>query len=141
MVAGATQRADDASAVSSRTGVVVAGHSIQVRRVYEAPKRGDGYRVLVDRLWPRGVSKDAARLDEWCKQAAPSTELRKWYGHDPQRFGDFRRRYRAELRQAAAANPVEHLRHLATRRNLTLLTATKDLDISGASVLAELLSQ
>jgi uncharacterized protein YeaO (DUF488 family) len=141
LVAWATQRADDASAVSGRTGVVVAGHSIQVRRVYEAPKRGDGYRVLVDRLWPRGVSKDEARLDEWCKQAAPSTELRKWYGHDPQRFGDFRRRYRAELRQPAAANPVEHLRCLATRRNVTLLTATKDLDISGASVLAELLSQ
>jgi uncharacterized protein YeaO (DUF488 family) len=93
--------------------------------------------VLVDRLWPRGLSKDEALLDEWCKHAAPSAELRKWYGHDPERFSEFRRRYRAELRRGEAADAVKHLRQLAKRRALTLLTATKDLDISGAVVLAE----
>ena len=120
---------------------MVTRHSVHVRRVYEAPKHGDGYRVLVDRLWPRGVSKNEANLHEWCKQAAPSAELRKWYAHDPQRFDDFRRRYRAELRHMEEARAVEHLRRLAERRNVTLLTATKDLDISGASVLAEVLSE
>jgi uncharacterized protein YeaO (DUF488 family) len=113
--------------------------SVKVRRVYEAPERGDGYRVLVDRLWPRGTSKDTADLDEWCKEAAPSAELRKWYGHDPERFNEFRRRYRAELQRGDAALAVEHLHQLAKRQNLTLVTATKDVDISGASVLAEVL--
>lgn len=114
-------------------------HRVQVRRVYEAPQRGDGSRVLVDRLWPRGISKEVAALDEWCKQAAPSAELRKWYGHDPQRFDEFRRRYRAELRAGDGAAATKHLRDLANRRTLTLLTATKQLDISGAAVLADML--
>ena len=109
--------------------------------MYEAPERGDGYRVLVDRLWPRGIRKDEARLDDWCKNAAPSTELRKWYGHDPQRFAEFRRRYRAELRSGEGAAAVDHLRQVAARRTLTLITATKELDISGAEVLAELLRE
>lgn len=107
--------------------------------MYEPAKRGDGTRVLVDRLWPRGISKDEAGLDEWCKQAAPSTELRKWYGHDPKQFNEFRRRYRVELRHGEAGEAVEHLRQLANRRTLTLLTATKEVDISGASVLAEVI--
>nr|WP_262320077.1 DUF488 family protein [Acidiferrimicrobium sp. IK] len=97
--------------------------------------------MLVDRLWPRGVTKAEADLEEWCKQAAPSAELRKWYGHDPQRFGEFRRRYRAELGRDEAAQAVAHLRELAALRPLTLITATKDVDISGASVLAEVLSE
>lgn len=112
---------------------------VQVRRVYEPPERGDGSRVLVDRLWPRGISKEKAALEEWCRQVAPSTELRKWYGHDPTRFHEFRRRYRAELRRGEAAQAVEHLSQIARRRTLTLLTATKDLDISGATVLAEVI--
>lgn len=114
---------------------------IAERRVYEASKRGDGTRVLVDRLWPRGISKDKADLHDWCKQAAPSSELRTWYGHDPERFDEFRRRYRAELRKGEAAEAVTHLRQLARRWTLTLLTATKDLDISGAAVLAEVLDR
>lgn len=113
--------------------------TIRVRRIYEPKHRGDGTRVLVDRLWPRGIKKDAAGFDEWCKQAAPSTELRKWYAHDPQRFDEFRRRYRAELRGGEGKDAVEHLRELAGKRTLTLLTATKELDISGAAVLAEVL--
>lgn len=117
----------------------MARKSVQVRRVYEPPEPGDGSRVLVDRLWPRGISKDAAHLDEWCKPAAPSSELRKWYGHDPDRFEEFRRRYRAELGAGEGAEAVEHLRGLARRSKLTLVTATKDVGISGAKVLAEYL--
>ena len=114
---------------------------VQVRRVYEPTQRGDGTRVLVDLLWPSGIRKGEAGLDEWCKQAAPSTELRKWYGHDPKRFNEFGRRYRVELRHGEAANAVEHLRQLANRRTLTLLTATKEVDISGASVLADVIRE
>ncbi|MEV0148196.1 DUF488 family protein, partial [Nonomuraea sp. NPDC050733] len=72
---------------------------VRMRRVYEEPAGDDGTRVLVDRVWPRGLSKAAARLDEWCKQVAPSTELRRWYGHDPDRFAEFTRRYLAELEE------------------------------------------
>jgi uncharacterized protein YeaO (DUF488 family) len=114
--------------------------TVHVRRVYEDPERGDGARVLVDRIWPRGMSKERARLDEWCKQVAPSTELRKWYGHDPDRFEEFGHRYRAELKDdPERADALAHLRDLAADRPLTLLTATKDPAISEAQVLAGLL--
>jgi uncharacterized protein YeaO (DUF488 family) len=112
---------------------------VRVRRAYEEPQRGDGTRVLVDRLWPRGLSRERADFDEWCKEVAPSPELRKWYAHDPARFAEFRRRYRAELRSPERAEALAHLRALARRRNLTLLTATKAPEISEAAVLAELL--
>lgn len=92
--------------------------------------------MLVDRVWPRGVRKDALASDEWAKDVAPSTELRKWFGHDPERFAEFRRRYHAEL---AGNEALDHLRDLAARGTLTLLTATKDLDHSHAFVLADLL--
>jgi uncharacterized protein YeaO (DUF488 family) len=114
---------------------------IRVRRVYEQPQPGDGQRVLVDRVWPRGLSKDHARLDEWCKQIAPSTELRNWYGHEPGRFEEFARRYRAELAEPDRATALTHLRELASTGPLTLLTATKRADISQAAVLAGLLDQ
>ena|ERR1039458_2819602 len=114
-------------------------HEVRVRRVYGEKVRGDGARVLVDRIWPRGLSKEKADLHEWCKPVAPSTALRKWYGHDPERFEEFGRRYRAELEQPERAEAVQHLRDLAKQRNLTLLTATKRADISEAVVLAELL--
>lgn len=113
---------------------------VRVRRIYDDPKPDDGSRVLVDRLWPRGVSKSGARLDEWCKDVAPSTELRKWYGHDPALFDEFARRYRAELEQSAPAAALAHLRELATDRGLTLLTATKEPEISEAAVLCQLLT-
>ena len=115
-------------------------HKVQVRRVYDAPARGDGNRVLVDRIWPRGMTKQKAELDEWCKAIAPSTELRKWYHHDPQRFTEFTRRYHDELTQPERAEALAHLRTLAKDRNLTLLTASKAVDISEATVLAEMLS-
>ena len=114
---------------------------IRVRRVYDAPEPRDGSRVLVDRVWPRGLRKDAARLDDWAKDVAPSTELRKWYGHDPAKFGEFRRRYTAELARPEAADALGRLRDLARQGPMTLLTATRDTDISQAAVLADLLRE
>jgi uncharacterized protein YeaO (DUF488 family) len=112
---------------------------LQVRRVYDEPHRGDGTRVLVDRIWPRGLSKDKAHLDEWCKQIAPSTQLRQWYDHDPQLFSEFSRRYQQELTEPERAQALEHLRDLAAKGPLTLLTATKHAEISEAVVLADLI--
>jgi uncharacterized protein YeaO (DUF488 family) len=120
---------------------VVSKPTVRVGRVYDAPAAADGLRVLVDRLWPRGMTKAKAGLDEWCKQIAPSTELRKWYGHDPDRFVEFRRRYREELDGAQHAATLSHLRALASHRSLTLLTASKDVAISEATVLAELVDE
>jgi uncharacterized protein YeaO (DUF488 family) len=114
--------------------------TVQIRRIYEDPTPNDGTRVLVDRLWPRGVSKTRAHLDEWCKQVAPSTELRTWYGHDPQLFDAFARRYRDELTQPGRAAALSHLRELADHNDLTLLTATKNTGISEAAVLADLIA-
>ncbi len=116
------------------------GYHVQVRRIYDAPSDDDGTRVLVDRLWPRGISRERAHLDEWRKDVAPSTELRKWYGHDPARFDEFARRYRDELHDIDHAASFEHLRELAKTGTLTLLTAAKRSDISEAQVLATLLS-
>jgi uncharacterized protein YeaO (DUF488 family) len=114
---------------------------VRVRRAYDHDLRGDnGYRVLVDRLWPRGVTKADAALDEWLKEAAPSTELRRWYGHDVERFEEFAGRYRAELRQPPAAVAVARLLELARGQTITLVTATRDVEHSGAIVLQELLT-
>jgi uncharacterized protein YeaO (DUF488 family) len=121
--------------------VSVAGRStVQVRRAYDPPQDGDGRRVLVDRLWPRGLGKERARFDEWCRQVAPSTELRRWYGHDPLKFDEFARRYRAELEEPARADALAHLEDLATHGPLTLITAAKRSDISEATVLAGVLN-
>ena len=99
-----------------------------------------GYRVLVDRLWPRGVTKADAALDEWLKDAAPSTELRRWYGHDVDRFEEFARRYRAELRQPPP-RPLSTVSSSSPARDtITLVTATRDVEHSGARVLQELLA-
>lgn len=113
---------------------------IHVRRAYDPPMPTDGYRVLVDRLWPRGLSKERAHLDEWCKQVAPSTELRKWYDHDPEKYAEFAKRYRAELADPERAEALDHLRERARQGSLTLITAAKRSDISEATVLADLLS-
>jgi uncharacterized protein YeaO (DUF488 family) len=114
---------------------------IRVRRIYDPAEAGDGIRVLVDRVWPRGIRKEAAALDEWVKDVAPSTELRKWYGHVPEKFAQFEARYRDELATPAARTALEHLRTLATNDELTLLTATRDVDHSQAAVLAALLRE
>ncbi|MFJ7071962.1 DUF488 domain-containing protein [Streptomyces sp. NPDC098781] len=113
--------------------------SVRIRRVYEAPESEDGVRVLVDRLWPRGVSKEAAHVDEWPKGLTPSTELRRWYHADEGSYEEFARRYEAELDEPEAAELVDHVRQLASKGGVTLLTASKHPEKSHAAVLAHLL--
>ena len=113
---------------------------VTIARVYDESTDHAATRVLVDRLWPPGLTKARAGLDEWCKQIAPSPELRKWYGHDPARFTEFRRRYSAELAAGEQAAALAHLRDLARDHPLVLLTASKDVKISEAAVLSELLN-
>lgn len=114
---------------------------VRAMRVYEDSERQPGeHRVLVDRLWPRGVTKASVDLDEWAKDVAPSTELRRWYSHDPARFVEFARRYHAELAREPAASAVERLQELSVDRRLVLLTATRDLDRSGAVVLKQVVT-
>jgi uncharacterized protein YeaO (DUF488 family) len=117
----------------------VTSTQIRVGRVYDAPAPEDGTRVLVDRIWPRGLRKDAARLDDWARDVAPSTELRTWYAHDPGKFDEFRRRYIAELATPGPREALARLRALAANGPVTLLTATREVAISQAAVLAELL--
>ncbi|WP_344059028.1 DUF488 domain-containing protein [Terrabacter lapilli] len=114
---------------------------VRVGRVYDAPSPDDGRRVLVDRLWPRGVRKDDPRIDQWLRDVAPSTELRRWYGHEPSRFGEFAGRYAAELDGPAQAEAFRALRELAAAGAVTLLTATREPAISHAAVLARLLTE
>ena len=110
---------------------------LRVRRIYEAPQRGDGLRVLVDRLWPRGISKERAHLGAWAKEIAPSTELRQWFGHQPRKWSEFGRRYRRELKAHAA--DLDALRAQARRRTVTLLYAAKDPQHNHALVLKAVL--
>ena len=117
--------------------MTAAERQIRVRRVYDEPEPADGARVLVDKLWPRGVSKQAAHLQEWARDIAPSDELRRWYGHDPDKFDEFRRRYLAELDQPEPRAAVARLRGLAAGGPVTLLTATRDVQHSQAAVLAD----
>jgi len=112
---------------------------IGIKRVYDPPGPADGTRILVDRLWPRGLSKDDAALDQWLKDVAPSNELRRWYGHAPDRFAEFRRRYLAELK--AAPEAFAALRDVAGSGTVTLLTATRELTLSHAEVLKQLLTE
>jgi len=113
---------------------------IEIVRVYDDPGRKGDHRVLVDRLWPRGVKKESVDMDEWAKEVAPSSDLRKWYGHDPRRFASFARRYRRELAEDLAASMVSRLHEIAAAGQLTLLTATHDVEHSGARVLRDALA-
>jgi uncharacterized protein YeaO (DUF488 family) len=115
-----------------------AAPDIRIKRIYDPPDRKDGARVLVDRLWPRGVRKEAAALTLWLKDIAPSDELRRWFGHDPARFAEFSRRYRAEL--AANSDAVDRLRDLLKAGPVTLLYAARDTEHNEARVLAEYLN-
>jgi uncharacterized protein YeaO (DUF488 family) len=110
--------------------------TVRTARVYDPPGSDDGTRVLVDRLWPRGLSKAVSAFDEWLPDVAPTTELRRWYSHDPARFDEFAARYRAELERPEPAAALAFLRALRRNGTLTLLTATKMLDHSHAAVLA-----
>jgi uncharacterized protein YeaO (DUF488 family) len=113
---------------------------IVTKRVYEPSADADGYRVLIDRLWPRGVSKARAQLDAWEKDVAPSDELRHWYGHDPEKWAEFQKRYRLELKAPAAERVLSDLAHRAKRGRVTLLFSSHAADISNAAVLEKLLS-
>ena len=113
--------------------------TVRLKRAYDEPEPSDGYRVLVDRLWPRGVSKERAHLDEWDRELAPSTELRRWFGHDPSRFDEFRRRYREEL--TAQTEKLNELRERGHSGTLTLVYAARDTEHNDAVVLAELLEE
>lgn len=115
---------------------VSAKNRIRVARVYDEVGPDEGQRVLVDRVWPRGVRKDDPRVGIWCKDIAPSKDLREWYQHDSDRFDEFASRYKSELRDSSA---LDELRKLAKRGPVTLVTATRELDISQAAVLAQLL--
>lgn len=112
---------------------------IRVKRVYEPPARSDGCRVLVDRVWPRGLRKDDVALDAWIKDVAPSTELRKWFGHEPERWDEFKRRYREEL--DAHPEAVQAVRDACTKKTLTLLFGAKDEERNQAVVLASYLTR
>jgi uncharacterized protein YeaO (DUF488 family) len=112
---------------------------IRVKRAYEPAESSDGYRVLIDRLWPRGLSRERASLDEWNRELAPSTELRQWFGHEPGRFEEFRQRYVDELRAHRSA--LAGLRRRARKGKVTLVYAAKDIEHNDAVVLAEVLSR
>ena len=113
--------------------------SVVLKRAYDEPAASDGTRVLVERLWPRGISKARAHIDLWLKNVAPSTELRKWFNHDPQKFPEFRRLYEAELKSEAAQEALAKLREIAKQGRLTLVFAAHDADYSNATVLHDLL--
>jgi uncharacterized protein YeaO (DUF488 family) len=110
---------------------------VSIKRVYEKPDAADGFRVLVDRLWPRGVSKEHADVDEWLKDVGPSDDLRKWFGHVPDRFGEFATRYRAELAAGAAFSSLEAI--VAGHENVTLVYSAKDEEHNQAVVLRDVL--
>jgi len=110
---------------------------ITTKRIYEAPDASDGERYLVDRIWPRGVSKEQARLTDWLQQMAPSTELRKWYGHDPQRWSEFKRRYKLELRAQEKRSLIAALADEARNGTVTLLYGARDRRRNNAVVLQE----
>ena len=109
---------------------------LRLKRAYAPAEPGDGHRILVDRLWPRGVSRERARLDEWARDLAPSTELRKWFHHDPERFPEFRKRYREELR--SHSDQIDELRARASHGPVTIVYGARDTEHNEAVVIAEL---
>jgi uncharacterized protein YeaO (DUF488 family) len=115
--------------------------SVTLKRIYEKSSSSDGVRVLVDRLWPRGVSKPEAKLDHWMKELAPSDELRKWFNHRPDRWNEFSRRYRKELKSADRQEIMKQLRIISRRKRVTLLFAARDVEHCNATVLANLMKR
>jgi uncharacterized protein YeaO (DUF488 family) len=114
---------------------------VALKRVYDEPAPDDGTRVLVERLWPRGFTRERARVDIWLKEIAPSRELRRWYGHDPQKFAEFRRRYEAELASETGQAALKKLRELAEKGPVTLVFAARDEEHSSTAIVRDLLMQ
>ena len=110
---------------------------VMLKRIYEPPSSADGKRILVDRLWPRGLSKDKAKIDHWLKEVAPTTALRQWFGHDPGKWAEFQKRYRAELKSNPA---MDELRALSAQGSVTLLYAARDQAHNEAVVLQKILN-
>jgi uncharacterized protein YeaO (DUF488 family) len=110
---------------------------VKVKRIYDSPSPGDGKRILVDRLWPRGMKKEEAQIQEWLKDIAPSNELRKWYSHDPAKWAEFKERYRKEL--AGKTDALQRLKAEGKTRTITLLFSSKELDRNNAVALQEIL--
>jgi uncharacterized protein YeaO (DUF488 family) len=110
--------------------------NVHLKRVYDLPAPDDGVRVLVDRVWPRGITRDAAHIDEWLKELGPSTELRKWFNHDPARWNEFQSRYHAELQAPEQRERLDHLRQLAGGKRLTLVYSARDTEHNQAAVIA-----
>jgi uncharacterized protein YeaO (DUF488 family) len=135
--ASACDRCRDPSRRRWRARVSGFSVAVRIKRIYEPSAPEDGYRVLIDRMWPRGVSRERARLDEWARELAPSDDLRRSFDHVPERFAKFRAGYRDELRDHSAQ--IAHLRRLARKRRVTILYAARDREHNNAVVLAELL--
>jgi uncharacterized protein YeaO (DUF488 family) len=114
---------------------------IAVKRAYDPPAPEDGYRVLVDRLWPRGISKQKLKADEWMKEIAPSADLRKWYGHEPEKWPEFRKRYRAELSRPPASDLLDRLLERARKAKVTLMVGARDAERSNGTIIAELIRE
>jgi len=112
---------------------------VKVKRVYDPASSGDGRRILVDRLWPRGIRKEDAAVDEWLKDIAPSNELRKWYSHDPAKWSEFRKRYKVELKDKTGI--IEKLRQESKKRTVTLLYSSKETKLNNAVALKEFIEQ
>ena len=115
--------------------------TVRLARVYDQPDKDDGMRILVDRVWPRGLTKAKAQVDEWLRELGPSTALRKWFGHDPKRWEEFRTRYRAELSEPEQRDRLDHVRKLATKQRVTLVYGAKDTEHNQAIVIAEELAR
>lgn len=113
--------------------------NIQLKRIYEEPESSDGYRMLIDRLWPRGIKKEAAKLDEWNKEIAPSAALRKWFDHKEERFAEFAKRYTKELQ--LQADELKRIKKLSKTKKITLLYGAKKTNINQAVVLLNVLTQ
>lgn len=115
---------------------------MKIKRIYDKPSGDDGYRVLVDRLWCRGISKENAKLDEWNKEIAPSTELRKWFNHEEKKFPEFKQKYIEELESSVEKqNELKRLKDISKNQNLTLLYGAKDEKLNQAVILLELISE
>lgn len=114
---------------------------VQIKRAYELPKPEDGYRVLVDRIWPRGVSKKQIQIDDWIKEIAPSTRLRKWFGHDPEKWKQFQLQYKKELERAEPSEKLDRLAELSKEQTLTLVYGARDKEHTHALVLKGLIEK